>query len=162
MNAAEKKYSTCEHESLAVIFSLKTFRLYLLSSKPFELIADHQALQYMSKKKYVHGHLAKWMDNLAEYWFFISLKPGASSKTAKFLSTYRHQEWCDLEEERELALPVRGIHSNLEPDMENLKGCIIKQKLEGITGEYREITRKMAKRFRFSATLSYTVEQHWA
>ena len=30
MNTSERKYSACEHEALAVIFSLKKFRVYLL------------------------------------------------------------------------------------------------------------------------------------
>ena len=56
----EKKYSTCEKEALVVIFALKKFRVYLLSTQKFKLITDHQALQYAFKKKEFHGRLDRW------------------------------------------------------------------------------------------------------
>ena len=59
MTSAERKYSACEHEALAVIFALKKFRVYLLSTQRFVLITDHQALQYAFKKKDIHGRLAR-------------------------------------------------------------------------------------------------------
>lgn len=45
MNAPERSYSACEREALAVVFGLKKFRVYLLSSEPLTLVTDHEALQ---------------------------------------------------------------------------------------------------------------------
>lgn len=66
MNAAERNYSACEREALAVIFPLRKFRVHLLSNIPFTLITDHQALRYAFQKNDVHGRLARWLDFLAE------------------------------------------------------------------------------------------------
>lgn len=67
MTAAERKYSACEREALAVIFPLKNFRVYLLSSLPFKLLTDHKALKYAFQKDDVHRRLARWLAFLAEY-----------------------------------------------------------------------------------------------
>ena len=40
MSQAERKYSACEREALAAIFSLKKSRVFLLSSGPFTLVTD--------------------------------------------------------------------------------------------------------------------------
>ncbi len=71
LNAAERNYAVCERVAAAVIFALKKFRVYLLADKPFQLVTDHQALQYAFKKKDVHGRLARWLDLLAEYEFEV-------------------------------------------------------------------------------------------
>ena len=59
MNKSERKYSACEREALAVIFALKKFRVYLLSSTPLKLVPNHRALTYASRQKDIHGRLAR-------------------------------------------------------------------------------------------------------
>ena len=86
MTDAEKKYSTCEREALAVIFALKKFRVYLLSSTPFTVITDHQALRHTFQKKDIHGRLARWLDFLAEYDFKIEYRSGKKNGAADYLS----------------------------------------------------------------------------
>lgn len=51
---------------MAVVFVLKRFRLYLLSTEPFKLITDDQALREAFRKHDIHGRLARWLDFLAE------------------------------------------------------------------------------------------------
>lgn len=51
MTDTEKKYSTCEREALVVIFALKKFLVYLLSSILFTIITDHEALRYTFQKR---------------------------------------------------------------------------------------------------------------
>ena len=89
MKETEKKYSTCEKEALAVIFALKRFRVYLLSTQKFKFIAEHQALQYAFKKKDIHSRLARWFDFLAEYEFEILYSPGSKNCATDFLSRIR-------------------------------------------------------------------------
>ena len=67
MTSAERNYSACEREALALLFALKRFRVYLLTTQRFTLITDHQALPYAFKKKDIHGRLARWISFLAEY-----------------------------------------------------------------------------------------------
>lgn len=66
MNYVERGYDTCVREALDVIFSLKKFRVYLLSSQAFMLLTDHEALSYEYIKKYVHRRLTRWMDFMVE------------------------------------------------------------------------------------------------
>lgn len=58
MDSAERNYTAYERKSLAHIFALSNFRLYLLSKKPFKLITDHWALQYAFKDSDVQEILA--------------------------------------------------------------------------------------------------------
>lgn len=49
MNSSECNYFECERETLAIKFSLKKFRPYLLV-QPFKLIKAHHNVQYTFKK----------------------------------------------------------------------------------------------------------------
>lgn len=44
MSTAEKNYSICQKEALAVVFALKKFCHFLLSTEAFTFFIDHQAL----------------------------------------------------------------------------------------------------------------------
>lgn len=69
MTSAEKNYSTCEREALAMIFALKEFLLYILSSISSTAITDRHALCLPLQKRDFHGRLARWLDFLAEFDF---------------------------------------------------------------------------------------------
>lgn len=56
----EKKYSTREQETIAVVFALQNFRLQLLSSEPLVLISSQHMIQYSLKEKDLHGELERW------------------------------------------------------------------------------------------------------
>ena len=71
---------------MVVIFALKKFRVYLLSTQRFLLITDHQSLQYALKKKDMHGRLARWMEFLAQYDFEVKYRAGGKKGAANFLS----------------------------------------------------------------------------
>ena len=45
MTEAEKRYNTTDKELLAVVLSIKKFRVYL--GRPFTLIADHRAIKFL-------------------------------------------------------------------------------------------------------------------
>lgn len=86
MATSERNYLAFRSESLAVIFALRKFRVYILSAIPFNLITDHQALFYAFKNNYVHGILCGWLDFLPKYEFEILYRPGAQNKSTDFLS----------------------------------------------------------------------------
>ena len=121
MNAAERNYSACEREALAVIFALKKFRVYLLSDETFTLITDHQALRYAFKKKDVHGRLARWLDLLAEYRFNIEYRPGKENGAADFLSRNplhkRPKEPMEEHRSKEIVAAVTYLDFDLEPQL---------------------------------------------
>ena len=106
MNTSERDYSACEHEALAVIFALKTFRVYLLSSTPLKLITDHQALSYAFRKKDIHGRLARRLDFLAEYNFTVEYRRGSANSAADYLFRIHPKNGDNptCQEEGELAL----------------------------------------------------------
>jgi len=86
MTPTERNYSACDRETLAVIFGLRQYRVYLLSTEPFTLITDHKALKNTFKKKDVHGRLARWLDFLAEYEYVVQHRPGKDNIPPDFLS----------------------------------------------------------------------------
>ena len=57
MNAAEKNYTMTEREALAMIFSCKKFRHYLLGYKTVFHI-DHSSLKYLVNKVDLSGRIA--------------------------------------------------------------------------------------------------------
>lgn len=71
MMEQEGRYLASEWEGLTVLFALKKFREYMLSENPFSVYTDHQVLQTASKKKEIHGSLARWLELMAEYDFEI-------------------------------------------------------------------------------------------
>lgn len=53
---AEQGYSTTKQEALGMVFSVQTFRHYLLG-KLFYFYVDHQALLYLINKVLIQGRL---------------------------------------------------------------------------------------------------------
>ena len=84
LNDAEQNYSTLEGESLAVIFSLKKFRPYLLSDK-FTLFTDHQARRYVFNNRDSHERIARWMCLLAEWGLEIQYGPVNDNSLVDYL-----------------------------------------------------------------------------
>ena len=110
MSQAGRRNSGCEREDVTVVFALKKFPLFLLSSDTFTLVAIRQALQYDFKKKDIHGRLARWLDLLVEYDFKVTYCPGVRNGAADFLShiTQESDDRMNSADERELVDRVRG------------------------------------------------------
>lgn len=83
MNSAECNYLACKRETLAVIFAVKKFRVYLLSETLYKLVTDHQALL---KKNDVHGRLARGLNFLAKYEFEVEYYPWTGNGAVEYLS----------------------------------------------------------------------------
>lgn len=75
-----------EREARTVIFVVKMFRVYLLTSQPFQLVTDHKLLQYLFKEKHIHGRILFYMELLTEYEFKIVYCSGANNSPAYYLS----------------------------------------------------------------------------
>ena len=84
-SSAEKQYCTTRKELLAVIYSLVTFRNYVLSHR-FTLRCDHQALTSLLKCREPLGQQARWLDLISEFDFEIVFHPGISHQNADVLS----------------------------------------------------------------------------
>ena len=75
LNTHEIHYSISEKECLAVIFGIKTFRVYLQGTK-FKVITDHSALSWLMTIKDPNGRLARWVIYLQSYEFEIIHRKG--------------------------------------------------------------------------------------
>ena len=70
LNKPEKRYSTTRKEMLAVVWALKTFRVYLLG-RQFRLRTDHSSLVWLRNFKEPQGQVARWLEALSEYDFGV-------------------------------------------------------------------------------------------
>ena len=153
MNKTERDYSDCEREALAVIFDLRKFRVYLLSTQRFLLITDHQSLQYAFKKKDMHGRLAHWMEFLAEYDFEIKYRARGKNGTADFLprlgAVLPSNE--DGEKGEDLVCSIRNSTSEytqgLEPHLHDTYRLLEMQELLEHEPGKRSSIKRNAKRF---------------
>lgn len=59
LNNHEKNYTTLEKEALAIIFSIKAFKMYLHDE--FIVRTDHKPLTWLYNIKNPHGRIARWL-----------------------------------------------------------------------------------------------------
>lgn len=71
MNQVERNYDAFERQTLAFVFKLRHFRVYLLSTETFNRISNHNSLKDAFKKKDLHVNLAEWLELFSEYEFVI-------------------------------------------------------------------------------------------
>lgn len=65
-----------KRETLAFVFALHHFCVYLLSTEPFTVISYPESLKDDFKKKDLHGSLKRWLELFSEYEFVIQYKSG--------------------------------------------------------------------------------------
>lgn len=83
--AAESKYHSYELEALAVVMSIKKFRVYLLG-KPFTVVTDCNALSATWTKRDMVPRIGRWWLELLEYDFKVVYRPGTQMRHADALS----------------------------------------------------------------------------
>ena len=82
---AETRYHTTEKEALAIVYAIEHFKHYL-QDKPFEVITDHAALQWLKNQKDGKGRLGRWAIALAGVPYEIKYRPGRVHQNADCLS----------------------------------------------------------------------------
>lgn len=87
LQPAETRYSTTEREMLAIFWSIKQLRHYLLGYF-FIVVTDHRPLQYIFRVKDSFSRLFRWRLQLSDYDFVVVYKPGKSNNVADALSRY--------------------------------------------------------------------------
>ena len=105
-NDAEKKYHSYELETLAVVESVKKFRVYLLGVE-FTLVTDCNSLSACTNQKQMAPRIARWMMLLQEYWFKKQYRPGNRMLHADALS--RNPVDPQEVEEEDPFLPIRSL-----------------------------------------------------
>ena len=91
MSVAERNYTTTEREALAVVYSCKKFRHYLLGYKVI-FHTDHDSLKYLVNKPDLSGRIARWILLLQEFSYEVVVKPGKANVNADYLSRQRGQQ----------------------------------------------------------------------
>lgn len=81
----EQIYHSYELETLAVVESLKKFRVYLIGIE-FIVVTDCNALKASSTKKDILPRIARWWLQLQEYNFTVQYRPGNRLKHVDALS----------------------------------------------------------------------------
>ncbi|XP_047949328.1 uncharacterized protein LOC125195186 [Salvia hispanica] len=85
LNQAQKNYDTTEKEMLAVVYSFKKFRPYLLGSRAI-VFTDHAAIKYLIAKKESKPRLIRWVLLLQEFHWEVRDKRGTENRVADHLS----------------------------------------------------------------------------
>lgn len=91
MSLAERNYTTTEREALAVVYSCKKFRHYLLGYKVI-FHTDHDSLKYLVNKPDLSGRIARWILLLQEFNYEVVVKSGKANANADYLSRQRGKE----------------------------------------------------------------------
>ena len=77
LTAAERNYTITEWETLAVVYALSTWKLYLY--KHFDVFTDNQAVVYLRYKPHLSKREARWAEFWAEVHFTIRHVAGKMS-----------------------------------------------------------------------------------
>jgi transposase InsO family protein len=89
MNQAEFNYDIHDKELLAVVDALKEWRSELIGlqrKERFEILTDHQALQYFMTTKKLTGRQARWCETLHQYYFTLKHRSGKLNTLADALT----------------------------------------------------------------------------
>lgn len=85
LSKEEKNYSTTRKELLAVVWSLKQLKPYLIGQR-FTIRSDHNSLQWLMNFKEPSGQMARWFETLSHFNFKITYRNGKLHSNADGLS----------------------------------------------------------------------------
>lgn len=82
---AESKLHSFELETLAIVYCLQRFRMYLFGLR-FKIITDCNSLKQTLEKRDINPKISRWAMFLEQYDFEIVHRPGARMQHADALS----------------------------------------------------------------------------
>jgi hypothetical protein len=107
---AERRYCVTRKELLAVVYSVKNFRQYLLG-RQFVLRTDHSALQWLRKTPEPIGQQGRWLEILEEYNFTVEHRHGAKHTNADALSRRPCRQCGQCEETEPVSAETLNVSS---------------------------------------------------
>jgi hypothetical protein len=106
--ATQENYHTTDQEFLAIVDALQAFETKLLGI-PFTILTDHKALEYFVHKPIRSGRLARWLEYIQRFDFYIEHTPGQTNLLADILSRL-------YEDEDKGDTPIgEFLHYNIKP-----------------------------------------------
>lgn len=85
LTPSEVNYPVHERELLAIIHTLRKWRIYL-TGQEFDIFTDHSPLRYLQTQKTLSPRQTRWMMDLSDFDFTIHYKPGKQNIVADSLS----------------------------------------------------------------------------
>jgi len=85
LTPAERKYTTCELELLAIVYALRKFRIYIYGHK-VTLNTDHKSLTFLKKCVVSSTRVARWMLEIEQWDLEIQHIKGIENTLADVLS----------------------------------------------------------------------------
>jgi hypothetical protein len=149
---AESRYHSFELETLAIIYALRRFRIYL-EGIPFTIITDCNSLMMTLNKKDMNPRISRWAMELMNYEYSIKHRPGVSMGHVDALCRCKPEIQLDFDKSALVALVdsddtdtqlkiaqnrdsnAMGLKSKLEamevPDYDLIDGLLFKKSAEG-------------------------------
>jgi hypothetical protein len=93
MTPAEQNYDIHDKELLAIVASMKHWRVYAESSKKLTVLTDHKNLLTFTSTKELNRRQVRWSEELGQYKFTIERIKGTDNVRADALS--RRQDYMD-------------------------------------------------------------------
>lgn len=121
----ESVYHSYELEALAVVESLKRFRIYI-AGIDFKVVTDCAAVRQTFEKRDLLPRIARWWLTIQEYSFTVIHRPGVTHKHVDALSRCPHDECNNAE-----VLVLDLLDWIVCVQNQDSKLRIIKEKLEG-------------------------------
>lgn len=122
LSETQRRYSTIQKELLAIVESIKAFRVYLYG-RFFILITDHKPLCYLFNMKDCGSRLFRQKLELMDYNFKILYRPGAQNVVADALSRIKPlsiEEMLEQEKQDENFAITRNQAKIKEPQYNDL------------------------------------------
>jgi hypothetical protein len=140
MNSAEKRYTTCEQELLAVLYALEKFRVHVYGDKIF-VNTDNRALIFLQKCAITSNRVARWLITIQEYDIELQHIKGVENHLADILS--QNPAGLGVDEIQDLTKPntISVNKIDLKTDkavLKNLKNMADKQKNDPRLSSIRE------------------------
>jgi hypothetical protein len=85
MNSAEKRYTTCKQELLAVIYAFEKFKIHVYGNKIL-LNTDNRALIFLQKCAVTSNRIARWLITVHEYDIELRHIRGVEKQVADIIS----------------------------------------------------------------------------
>ena len=118
LSSAQLKYATIQKECLALVLSVRFFRIYLYG-KPFVAYTDHQPLIWFIKKTPKSAVVHRWFTELSEYDFELKYRKGTLNGAADGLSRIPEEDRA-LAEDEDTPIWVRMVWSEFSKGVQEL------------------------------------------